>query len=102
MRLFQPKNCDGVSLAYWTTEEAREVAIDPIYDYQPQILLTVQINGQPVKAMLDSGAGGSALTKADAARLGVMPETAGVVAAPSGTGLGPNKTEMWIGPFDTS
>ena len=62
VRLFQPKNCDGVSLAYWTTEERREVAIDAIYDYRPRILLTVQINGQPVKAMLDSGAGGSILT----------------------------------------
>ena len=40
VRLFQPKNCDGVSLAYWTTEEPREVAIDAIYDYRPQILLT--------------------------------------------------------------
>jgi predicted aspartyl protease len=101
VRLFQSKNCDGVSLAYWATEEPREVAIDPVYDYQPQIFLTVQINGQPVKAMLDSGAGGSVLAKADAARSGVTPETAGVVAVPSGTGLGPKRVDMWIGLFDT-
>jgi len=101
VRLFQAKNCEGVSLAYWTTEERSEVAIDPVYDYQPRILLTVEINGQPVKAMLDSGADGSALTKADAARSGVTPETAGVVAVQSGTGLGPKKVDMWIGAFDS-
>ena len=101
VRLFQPKNCDGVSLAYWTTEEPREVAIDAIYDYRPRILLTVQINGQPVKAMLDSGAGGSILTTGDAARLGVTPETPGVVAVQSGYGLGPKQFNVWIGPFDS-
>jgi len=101
VRLFQPKNCEGVSLAYWTTEELREVAIDPVYEYQPRIFLTVQINGQPVKAMLDSGAGGSVLTKADAARSGVTPQTAGVVAVQSGTGLGPKAIDMWIGSFDS-
>lgn len=101
VRLFQSKNCEGVSLAYWTTEEPREVAIDPVYEYQPRIFLTVQINGQPVKAMLDSGAGGSVLTKADAARLGVTPETAGVVAVQSGTGFGPKKIDVWSGPFDS-
>jgi predicted aspartyl protease len=101
VRLFQPKNCEGVSLAYWTTEEPNEVAIDAIYDYQPQILLTVQINGQPVRAMLDSGAGGSILTKADAARAGVTPGTAGVVAVQSGNGLGPKKVDMWLGAFDS-
>jgi predicted aspartyl protease len=101
VRLFQPKNCDGVSLAYWTTEELREVPIEAIYDSSPQILLTVQINGQPVKAMLDSGAGGSILSTGDAARLGVTPETPGVVAVQSGYGLGPKQFNLWIGLFDS-
>lgn len=101
VRLFQPKNCDGVSLAYWTSEEPREVAIEPIYEMSPRIFVTVQINGQPVKAMLDSGASQSALTKTDAARLGVTPETPGVVAIQSGRGLGPKKVDTWIAPFDS-
>lgn len=101
VRLFQPKNCDSVSLAYWTREEPREVAIDALYDYRPRILLTVQINGQPVKAMLDSGAGGSILTTDDAARLGVTPETPGVVAVQNGYGLGPKQFNVWIGLFDS-
>ncbi len=101
VRLFQPKNCDGVSLAYWATDERREVAIDAISNSYPRILLTVQINGQPVRAMLDSGAGGSILPTGDAARLGVTPETPGVVAVQSGYGLGPKQVNVWIGPFDS-
>lgn len=101
VRLFQPKSCDGISLAYWTSEEPREIAIEPIYGSSPRIFMTVQINGQPIKAMLDSGASESALTKADAARLGVTPETAGVVAVQSGRGLGPKKVDVWIAPFDS-
>jgi clan AA aspartic protease (TIGR02281 family) len=100
IRLFQPKGCDGVSLAYWTTEEPRIIDIDPIYDLQPRIYITVQINGQPVRAMLDSGAGASVLTRADAARLGVTPATPGVVQVASGTGLGPKQVDSWVGAFD--
>lgn len=101
IRLFKPRDCEGVSLAYWSADEPREAALDAIYDFQPQILLTVQVNGQPVKAMLDSGASSSILTLADAARAGVTPGSTGVVAIPRGTGLGTKSIETWVGPFDT-
>jgi predicted aspartyl protease len=101
VRLFQPKDCDGVSLAYWATEGASEVDIEAIYDAQPQIVLTIQINGQPVRAQLDSGAGTSVLDKSDAARLGITPETPGVVAGGKGSGLGGKSVDYWIGPFES-
>ena len=99
VRLFQPKDCDGVSLAYWATEGASEVGIEAIYDAQPQIVLTIQINGQPVRAQLDSGAGTSVLDKSDAARLGVTPDSPGVVAGGKSGGLGSKSVDYWIGPF---
>jgi clan AA aspartic protease (TIGR02281 family) len=102
VRLFQPKDCDGVSLAYWaTTEGASEVDIEAIYDAQPQIVLTIQINGQPVRAQLDSGAGTSVLDKSEAARLGVTPETPGVVAGGKSGGLGSKSVDYWVGPFQS-
>ena len=101
VRLFQPRDCDGASLAYWTTEGASEVGIEPVYDAAPQIVLTVQLNGQPVRAQLDSGAGASMLDKSAASRLGVTPATPGVVAAGSGTGLGQKAVDLWIGPFQS-
>ena len=88
VRLYQPKDCDGVSLAYWTKETAGEVAIESIEEGRPRITLTVYINGRPIEAMLDSGASTSVLTKEDAASLGVTPDTPGVVAGPSSGGLG--------------
>jgi len=101
IRLFKPQGCEGVSLAYWVADEPREVALDAMYDFQPRILLTVQLNDQPVKAMLDSGASTSIITVADAARAGVTPGSAGVVAIARGAGLGTKSVETWAGAFDT-
>ena len=101
VRLFQPKDCDGVSLAYWATDGVSEVTIEAVYEAQPQILLTVQINGQPVQALLDSGAAASVLNKPEAARLGVTPDSPGVVARGSGSGLGGKSVDFWIGPFQS-
>jgi predicted aspartyl protease len=101
VRVFQPKDCGGVPLAYWATEGASEVTIEPVFDAQPQIILTVQINGQPVRALLDSGAGTSVLNKSDAARLGVTPGSQGVTAHGSSGGLGAKSVDFWIGPFQS-
>jgi predicted aspartyl protease len=101
VRLFQPKDCDGVSLAYWAPNEAEQVEIDKVDDAHPQIVLTVRINGQPIKALLDSGASASIINKSDAARLGVTPETPGVVAVGSATGMGQKSIDSWLGPFET-
>jgi predicted aspartyl protease len=99
VRLFQPKDCDRVSLAYWERTGASEVPFEALDVNFPEIILAVQINGQPIKAKLDSGAALSLLDKSDAARLGVMPETPGVVATDSGFGMGKKAVDAWIGPF---
>ena len=101
VRLFQPRDCEAVSLAYWATEGASEVDIEAIDDARPQIIVTVHINGQPVRAMLDSGASRSVLDKSDAARLGVTPDSPGVVASGKGGGLGGKSVDHWIGPFQS-
>jgi predicted aspartyl protease len=100
IRLYEPKDCGGVSLAHWNAG-AGEVQIEAFDVARPQILLNVQINGKPVRALLDSGAATSILSKADAARLGVTPETPGVVAIGSGTGLGSKSVVSWVGPFQS-
>lgn len=101
VRLYQPKDCERASLAYWATDGAGETEIDAVDDARPQIILTVQINGQPVRARLDSGAGASVLTKAEAARLGVTSDTPGVVAVARTVGLGSKWVDTWIGPFES-
>ncbi len=99
VRLFQPKDCDGVSLAYWARTGASEVEIEALDANRPEIIFVVQINGESLKAKLDSGAALSVLDKVDAERVGVTPETPGVVAGGHGSGLGKNTVDTWIGPF---
>ena len=101
VRLYQPKDCDGVSLAYWASAGAGEVGFEEVDARHPKIVVPVSINGQSTKALLDSGAGLSLLDKAEAARLGVTPETPGVIATSSGVGLGTKSVESWIGPFQS-
>jgi predicted aspartyl protease len=101
VRLYQPRDCDGVSLAYWTKETAGEVEIEPMEEGRPRIALTVHINGRPIEAKLDSGASTSVLTKEDAASLGVTPDTPGVVAGRPTQGLGAKGVGVWSGPFQS-
>ena len=90
-----------MSLAYWSASGAGHAEIEDVDGNHPQIVLTVQINGQPLRAMLDSGASSSILATSDAARLGVTPQTSGVVARAASTGLGAKKFDSWIGPFES-
>jgi len=97
VRLYETRDCGGVSLAYWATEPAGEVPIEA----GSNIRLTVAINGKPVRAQLDSGAGNSLLSKADAARLGVTPESPGAVAGGCIRGLGERQADSWFGQFES-
>lgn len=95
VRLFEPKGrCDGVGLAYWSTDTALEVPID----VSRAVTLDVEVNGQRLRAMLDSGAT-STLTTAAAAKLGIEPGTPGVVPAGCSFGLGRKVVERWIAPI---
>jgi Aspartyl protease len=99
VRLFQPKDCDGVSLAYWAPSGFSEVEIEALDANRPEIVLTVLINGQSLTAKLDSGSALSLLDKVEAEHVGVTPETPGVVASGRSSGMGKNTVDTWIGPF---
>ncbi len=101
VRLFQPKDCEGVLLAYWATQGASEVAMEPFYDAGPRIVLTVQINGKPTPALLDSGSSASVLDKSIAERLGITLDSARVVASGKGGGLGSKLVDFWIAPLQS-
>ena len=101
VRLFQPKDCGAAPLAYWATETASQIEIDRFDDSHPSIVLPIQIGGRPVRALLDSGAAISVLDTPEAARLGVTPETPGVVAASKLAGLGNKLVDYSIASFDS-
>jgi hypothetical protein len=97
VRLYQPKDCEGVSLAYWAKGGAGEAALDP----GDKVVLTVAINGRPLRAMLDSGASVSVLSMAEAARFDLTPKTPGVSAAGCSVGVARKPVDYWSGPFET-
>ena len=95
VRLFQPSDCEGVALAYWASQGAGQVDLGP----GPRITVPVQVNGQPLQALLDSGAATSVLDKAAAARLGIRPDSPGVAFSGKGGGLGPKAVDYWVAPL---
>ncbi len=99
VRLFQPRDCDNVSLAYWTKEGVAEAAIDALRDSHPRIEFTVKVNDRKVEAMLDSGAAVSIIPLADVAALGITPESPGVTPAGMLGGMGERRVPMWSAQF---
>lgn len=99
VRLFQPRDCDNVSLAYWTKENVAEVAIDALRDRDPQIEFAVAVNDRKVAAMLDSGAAVSIVPLGDAEALGVTPASPGVMPAGLLGGMGQRKVPMYTAQF---
>jgi predicted aspartyl protease len=97
VRFFQAQDCDNVALSYWTRDPAGQVAIEP----GSQLELTIQVNGRPARAQLDSGTSTSVIESDLASRVGVTAQSPGVVPGGCSSGLGRNPIESWIGQFET-
>ena len=96
VRIFQAKDCQSAPLAYWSRQ-----ALDVPLHGSEKILLTVAINGKPLRAMLDSGASYSLLAKVDAEERGLKPGSPGVEPAGCVGGFGAKSVDSWTGQFDT-
>jgi predicted aspartyl protease len=101
VRLFRSHDCSGASLAYWSPAGATEAAIEPVFHLRPQIIFAALANGQPVRALLDSGATVSVLTTRDALTAGVTPQSAGSAASGAMTGFGEKAVDTWTGTFES-
>lgn len=101
VRLFEPKDCDGMRLAYWATQGAGEIEMESFSDAGSRIMLTVQINGKAMRAQLDSGSDTSVLDSSAAQRLGITPDSAGVVRGGQGGGLGGKSVDFWTAPLQS-
>jgi predicted aspartyl protease len=97
VRLWQPKDCGAVSLAYWSSGVVGEVPIKLGLHGRGQIELTVQLNGKPVDAILDSGASTSVVSSQAAAEVGARKGG----AAGRLTGMGGNFVNVWVGKFES-
>ena len=97
VRLYQPQDCEGVSLAYWAKDGAGEAALGA----GARTTFTVAVNGRQVRALLDTGAGVSVLSMSEAARFGVTPRSPGVATAGCSISIGRKPVDYWSGPFES-
>lgn len=104
VRLVKTQGCRGTNLAYWAGSKPVTIVSlegEPDSRFKPHTIGTVLLNGVKVRAMFDSGAESSMLSLAVAKRLGITPETPGVVSVGQTHGLGQHRVQTWRATFDT-
>jgi len=99
VRLFRPEGCEGVALGYWASQGTGQVDLEPAYDAGQRTVVPVRINGRPMHALFDSGAGVSTLDERVAERLGLTPDSPGVTFAGVSRGLGSQPVDSWMAPL---
>jgi predicted aspartyl protease len=98
IKYFEPKACDNTFLAYWD-ENASSVPMREISPADSRQMITVEINGQKLRAIIDSGATTSAIDLAAAARIGITPASPGVTKVGSVSGIGKHEITSWRAQF---
>lgn len=119
IRLMHAEDCGHKPLAYW----ARSVPYS-VLDFEPDTMLffgthslrrgvilqqpyvvgavgVAYLNGVKIRVLFDTGSDHSLLTLRAAARAGVKPDSAGVLAAGGVFGIGQGGARTWIGRFES-
>jgi tetratricopeptide (TPR) repeat protein/predicted aspartyl protease len=100
VRLMQATGCRTANMAYWAdTRPVTVIELTPMSETQRHTIGTVTINGVKVKALFDTGAQGSLLSLAAARRIGVTPDSPGVVGGGFAYGLGTGRSRTWRARF---
>lgn len=96
IRFFKPVDCQGDEVVYWG--EAYAVApMTPMPN--DEIIVRVEVNGQPIVAQLDSGSSVSTMTFQGAQKAGVGREDKALQAASESKGLGPSDVRTFVERF---
>jgi predicted aspartyl protease len=97
IRLFDPKGCRAEQLGYWSkTDSLADLASSPKDSIR--IETTVLLNGRAVRAVLDTGATVSVISRTTAAGLGMSVD--GKASMPA-LGIGRDAVDSWVGVFDS-
>jgi tetratricopeptide (TPR) repeat protein/predicted aspartyl protease len=102
IRLMKPLDCGSkVKLAYWVDKSTPYSAISiESRGRTASAIGHASINGTDIRVMFDSGAGVSTLTLAAAARIGIRPDSPGVVPGGMTGGFGANMVPSYIAPVE--
>lgn len=94
LKFFNPLGCEKSFVAYWD-ENAQQVALATLSATDHRPVVEVEVDGQKMRALLDTATPISVINLAAAARAGVTTRSAGVVAMkPAGS-----HSSGWIAPF---
>lgn len=97
--LFSPSGCDDTPLAYWA-DDVPWVPTEAVTDEDLRTVSTVQVNGQPVRALVDTGAPRTMLDASVARQLGFDPDDERARVGESG-GFGVHTAILTSATFDT-
>ncbi len=99
VRFLKPTDCQGEQVVYW----GGRYTVTPIVPshVDKRIELRVLLNGKPVRAMLDSGAGVTTVSAVAAQRLGAGPGSADLTQGEGLTGLAGAKVDSHVKVFST-
>ena len=103
LTLFKPEHCNKLALAYWTKGGGYNVAdILPAESRADRrTFLKVTINGKQVRALLDSGAFATVLSRGAAERIGIHLDAPGVKAGMRSIGVGTKAVRTWTVRIDS-
>lgn len=94
LNFFRPSNCRDAFLAYWD-ENAVEVPYEANFSRSPNPYFTVRLNGKKFTAMIDSGAGISAITRGAAKDIGLRLDGPGLERLSDISGVGDERVARW-------
>ncbi|MBO9560151.1 MAG: aspartyl protease family protein [Caulobacter sp.] len=101
VRLMKVDGCRDKALAYWATDKPfSEIKLIPSMSGNRTIGV-VKVNGVELKALFDTGAGGSVLMMSGARRLGLKPDSEALTADGLSRGLGRKEVRSWRTRLDT-
>lgn len=104
IRLMREQNCGSkANLAYWVPAGGTYSQLETESDRpKPRhIVASVYVNGVKLRAIFDTGASTSFITRSAAARFGLKPGGTGVTPAGQSSGIGRRFVETWIGPIQS-
>lgn len=103
LQLLRPQGCNALSMAYWSKDGRYNVA-DLHYaarDYDHRSLVDVTIHGKTVRAVLDTGATTTLITRRAAERVGMDLSLTHGAANLISSGVGRRSQKGWVVPIDS-
>jgi tetratricopeptide (TPR) repeat protein len=101
MRLVEPQHCGGKILAYWAADQPVSVVdLQATTPTDTELIGTAAVNGHAIHVLFDTGSDTSELSLEAARRIGITPDSPGVVAAGFAEGLTQQQlAQTWIAPI---